>query len=191
MLCRKIRSALPSSGGATRSGVFGLGAMAQVGRFDEHASSDPAHDDQVRDIESISILGLRSVLCIPLKEREEVVGAIYLDNRLARRAFGDEDLRMLEAFADHVVVALRNSRLFAEAEQSRMSLEEARARVEALNEKLEAIVRGQSLELEELRDAFRTRKTLGTRHQYREIIGRMLPFSIRPSRLLPSGLIWK
>ena len=56
-------------------------------------------DERFRDVESISILGLRSVLAIPLHEQGDVVGAIYLDNRLQRRAFGPEDLRMLEALA--------------------------------------------------------------------------------------------
>jgi len=131
-----------------------------------------AEDERFRDVQSISMLGLRSVLCIPLRDRDAVIGAIYLDNRLARRAFGAEDLRMLEALADHAAVAVRNARLFAAAETARRELEESRRRVESLNERLEVIVRGQSMELETLRDAMRARETLGTKYDYREIIGR-------------------
>ena len=131
-----------------------------------------AEDERFRDVQSISMLGLRSVLCIPLRDRDAVIGAIYLDNRLARRAFGDEDMRMLEALADHAAVAVRNARLFAAAEVGRRDLEESRRRVEALNERLEVIVRGQGMELEQLRDAFRARETLGSKYDYREIIGR-------------------
>jgi transcriptional regulator with GAF, ATPase, and Fis domain len=131
-----------------------------------------AEDERFRDVQSISILGLRSVLCIPLRDRDAVVGAVYLDNRLARRAFGDEDMRMLEALADHAAVALRNARLFSANDATRRELEESRQRVEALNERLEKIVRGQSMELEHLRDAIRARETLGTKYDYREIIGR-------------------
>ena len=140
-------------------------------------------DERFRDVQSISILGLRSVICVPLRERDTVLGAIYLDNRLQRRAFGPEDLRMLEALADHAAVALRNARLFAEAEGSRVELLEARERVEALNSRLEQIVRGQSMELEELRGAFRARTTLDTKYDYKEIIGRS-PAVIKTLRLL-------
>jgi transcriptional regulator with GAF, ATPase, and Fis domain len=142
-----------------------------------------AEDERFRDVQSISILGLRSVLCIPLRDRELVVGAIYLDNRLARRAFGNEDLRMLEALADHAAVAVRNARLFAAAGVTSRELDESRRRVEALNERLETIVRGQSMELETLRDAFRARETLGTKYDYREIIGRS-PAILQTLRLL-------
>jgi transcriptional regulator with GAF, ATPase, and Fis domain len=131
-----------------------------------------AEDERFRDVQSISILGLRSVLCIPMRDRDAVIGAIYLDNRLARRAFGNEDMRMLEALADHAAVAVRNARLFAAAEVTRKELEESRKRVEALNERLEVIVRGQGMELEQLRDAFRARETLGTKYDYHEIIGK-------------------
>ncbi len=140
-------------------------------------------DEKLRDVESISILGLRSVLAIPLRERDEIVGALYLDNRLARRAFGDDDLRMLDALADMAAVALRNARLFAAAEKTRGELVEARARVESLNERLEAIVRGQTLELEQLRDAIRVRQSLGTKYEYKEIIGRS-PAVVQMMRLL-------
>ncbi len=129
-------------------------------------------DERFRDVQSISILGLRSVICCPLRERDEVVGVIYLDNRLARRAFGPGDLRMLEALADHAAVALRNARLFGETESARAALEVSQARVQALNARLEQIVRGQSMELEELRGAFRARQTLETKYDYKEIIGR-------------------
>ncbi len=129
-------------------------------------------DERFRDVQSISMLGLRSVICVPLREHDQVVGALYLDNRLARRAFGPADQRMLEALADHAAIALRNARLFAEASSSRVELVEAQARVEALNGRLEQIVRGQSIELEELRGAFRARQTLETKYDYSEIIGR-------------------
>ncbi len=140
-------------------------------------------DERFRDVQSISILGLRSVICVPLREHDDVVGAMYLDNRLQRRAFGPPDLRMLEALADHAAVALRNARLFAETEASRAELLEARERVVALNSRLERIVRGQSLELEELRDAFRTRSSLDTKYDYTEIFGRS-PAILETLRLL-------
>jgi transcriptional regulator with GAF, ATPase, and Fis domain len=140
-------------------------------------------DERFRDVQSISILGLRSVISVPVGDRDDIVGAIYLDNRLARRAFDKYDLRMLEALADHAAVALRNARLFADGEKSRAELVESRARVEALNGRLESIVRGQSVELEHLRDAFRARDTLDTKYDYREIIGRS-PAILQTLRLL-------
>ncbi|MCE9638282.1 MAG: sigma 54-interacting transcriptional regulator [Planctomycetes bacterium] len=140
-------------------------------------------DERFRDVESISILGLRSVLAIPLRERDEVVGAIYLDNRLQRRAFGPDDLRMLEALADHAAVALRNARLFERLARQREEIEASRRRVEDLNGRLEQIVRGQTVELEHLRDAVRAREVLGTKYDYKEIVGRS-PAVLQTLRLL-------
>jgi transcriptional regulator with GAF, ATPase, and Fis domain len=140
-------------------------------------------DERFRDVESISILGLRSVLAIPLRERDVVVGAIYLDNRLQRRSFGPDDLRMLEALADSASVALRNARLFERLEGQRRELDESRRRVEALNARLEGIVRGQGVELENLRDALRVRESLATKYDYKEIVGRS-PAILQAMRLL-------
>jgi diguanylate cyclase (GGDEF)-like protein len=52
----------------------------------------------------------RSVVAVPLRTSERVVGVIELINALAEREFTDDDLSILEAFADFAAVAIQNAR---------------------------------------------------------------------------------
>jgi diguanylate cyclase (GGDEF)-like protein len=52
----------------------------------------------------------RSVVAVPLRTGQRVLGVIELINALAEREFTDEDLSTLEAFADFAAVAIQNAR---------------------------------------------------------------------------------
>lgn len=52
----------------------------------------------------------RSVVAVPLRAGERVLGVIELINALAEREFSEEDLAILEAFADFAAVAIQNAR---------------------------------------------------------------------------------
>jgi signal transduction histidine kinase len=57
------------------------------------------------------ILGLRSIMCVPLISRGETIGAIYVENRSIRGRFGEEDLPPLILFGNQAAVAIENARL--------------------------------------------------------------------------------
>ncbi len=129
-------------------------------------------DERFRDIQSISVLGLRSVLCLPFRMRDQVRGVLYIDNRLQKGVFNGQDLRMLEALADHAAAAIERARLFQSLQERSAELAEARARVERLNQRLQAEVHSQEAELEEARETLRLReRELQTKYDYRSIIG--------------------
>jgi GAF domain-containing protein/ActR/RegA family two-component response regulator len=71
----------------------------------------------------IARVGYRSVLSVPLALKGAVVGALSVGDR-AGRIFDDEEIRLAQTFADHAGVALRNARLYAEAERRRREAEE-------------------------------------------------------------------
>ena len=81
--------------------------------FTADAQSDPRFSDQ----DSVVSLSLRSILCIPLKAKESVVGIVYVDNRLRAGTFQPADLYALRAFADQVAIAIENARLFQDLQQ--------------------------------------------------------------------------
>lgn len=56
-------------------------------------------------------LKVRSVLCVPLSVREEVIGAIEVVNRLEGR-FTEDDLNLLSSIAASVAIAIENARLY-------------------------------------------------------------------------------
>jgi transcriptional regulator with PAS, ATPase and Fis domain len=129
-------------------------------------------DERFRDIQSISVLGLRSVLCLPFRMRDRVRGVLYIDNRLQKGVFSGQDLRMLEALTDHAAAAIERARLFKSLQEKSEELEESKIRVERLNKRLQTLVHSQEAELEETREALRVReRELQTKYDYRSIIG--------------------
>jgi phosphoserine phosphatase RsbU/P len=70
---------------------------------------------------SIITLGLRSILCVPLKIKASTFGAIYVDNPLQSGAFTQDDLELLSAIASNAAIAIENARLYQVAiEKGRM-----------------------------------------------------------------------
>ncbi len=82
-----------------------------------NAQADPRFSSQ----ESVIGYNLRSILCVPLRFREQVTGVIYADNRIRAGLFGDSDRDLLAAFADQAAIAIENARLF---EQVKLQLEQ-------------------------------------------------------------------
>ncbi|MCB0259392.1 MAG: sigma 54-interacting transcriptional regulator, partial [Calditrichaeota bacterium] len=62
---------------------------------------------------SIIRLGIKSVLCVPLVSRNQVLGAVYLDRRDQANPFRESDLLFLLSFARQIVQGLEISREIA------------------------------------------------------------------------------
>ncbi|MFN7976076.1 MAG: sigma 54-interacting transcriptional regulator [Acidobacteriota bacterium] len=92
-----------------------------------NASLDPRFSAQ----KSIVLHGILSIAAVPLRIRDRIAGAIYLDHRKTPDYFTDKDLRFLQAFADQAAIAIENARLYRE-------LREALDRVSAENRVLRA-----------------------------------------------------
>jgi len=123
-------------------------------------------DERFQGTASVDTLGLRSLLCVPLRIKDRSLGTVYLDNRLHKGVFSDEDLRLLETLADQAAIALENADLVRD-------LKASKEEVEALNRALSERVRSQSVELSEVRRILTSsRDELRTRHRYEDIIGR-------------------
>ncbi len=57
---------------------------------------------------------IRSLICVPMILRDEIVGVLYHDNRLLSSAFKESDLELLYYFAAQAAFALDNSRAYKE-----------------------------------------------------------------------------
>jgi GAF domain-containing protein len=78
--------------------------------------------------------GFRSVVAVPMRRESEPIGAILV-GRPAVGAFPDEQIGLLQAFADQAVIAIENVRLFRELQEKNRALTTAHARVtEALDQ---------------------------------------------------------
>src|SRR5215208_1055486 len=74
-----------------------------------NAREDPRFGGQ----ESIIAFNLRSILCVPLRVKSELIGVIYTDNRIRTGIFSEADRELLLAFANQAAVAIENARLFS------------------------------------------------------------------------------
>lgn len=68
-------------------------------------------DRDVIDVTSVKARRVVSILSVPLRLRGEVHGVLYLDHRVTRDAFSEEDLPILRPFADQAALALETCRL--------------------------------------------------------------------------------
>ncbi|KPL04444.1 MAG: hypothetical protein AMJ90_00940 [candidate division Zixibacteria bacterium SM23_73_2] len=73
----------------------------------------------------------RSVLCVPLKSKEQVLGAIYLENADTDSIFSSEDANLLISLAERIAQAVENNLLLSELKHSQEKL------LEDLREKFE------------------------------------------------------
>jgi diguanylate cyclase (GGDEF)-like protein len=58
---------------------------------------------------------VRSILCVPLKVDDDVIGVINITNRQHERPFGPEDEHIMEALANQAAVAIARTRLYEAA----------------------------------------------------------------------------
>lgn len=101
----------------------------------DNATSDPRFQGQ----KSIVGFSLRSIMAVPLKVRDDLIGVVYCDNRIFAGVFKEQDLRMVADFANQSAIAIENARLI---EAARARLAEVRETSDLLQNVLGSIVNG-------------------------------------------------
>ena len=92
-------------------------------------TSDAQEDSRFMGRQSVMSLGLRAILCAPLKVKDKLLGAIYVDNRIHAGLFSEQDLELLSAIASSAAISIENARLYQVAvEKGRMERELQMAR---------------------------------------------------------------
>ncbi len=90
-------------------------ALHYVMRTQETVLLDDASADDVysRD-EYVERKRSRSVLCLPIVKQKELVGALYLENNLARFAFTPDRVAVLQLLASQAAISLENATLYSD-----------------------------------------------------------------------------
>ena len=125
-------------------------------------TDDAGADERFRGGKSVHAMSLRSVLCVPVRSSEGVLGALYVDNRFQRGRFTERDTAWLGAFADFVAIALTNAGLQAQ-------LEERNRQLEAERERVGELLRGQAEQIDRLSE--QVRRAQGVREQRYPYVG--------------------
>lgn len=84
-----------------------------------NAQEDPRFVDQ----SSVILHNLRSILCVPLIVKDEIIGVIFSDNKSQAGKFGNMDQNLLMGIAHQAAVAIQNANLFEQLKQSNIELQ--------------------------------------------------------------------
>jgi len=75
-------------------------------------TSDAQRDRRYSKQKSIMELNLKSIMCVPMKSKEKIIGILYLDNSSEKSIFLESDLRLFEVFAGQAAIAIENAKLY-------------------------------------------------------------------------------
>jgi adenylate cyclase len=82
-------------------------------------AKDALYDPRLGSSGSIQLMNVRSFMCAPLWNRDEVIGVLYCDNPRSRK-FHDDELEVFAAVCNYAAVAIEHSRLSGQlAEETR------------------------------------------------------------------------
>lgn len=104
----------------TLSVPIGHGISGRVAQTGEVIRIEDAHNDprwEGRSYDQETGFTTRSILCVPIRTRERVVGVVQVLNRRGG-PFTDEDQQLLEALASMGAVAIENARLYEHLEEN-------------------------------------------------------------------------
>lgn len=144
---------------------------------------DAMNDERFSLSLSVHKLKLRSIVCVPLRVKEDVIGAIYLDNRLQRGAFSEKTIDLLQAFVDQTAIAISNARAIdglkkstAALRKSHDALQLSQQEIEALNRQLKDALSLKEVELSQAKSSLASQQAaLELKYRYDEIVGRSAP----------------
>src|SRR5258708_18188217 len=95
--------------------ILKMVAQQQVALMTSNALEDP----RLLGGKSIAIHGIRSAMCVPLWNRQHVIGAVQVDSPIHIGRFTEEDLDLLTALANFAAVAIERAQLSEKVEQER------------------------------------------------------------------------
>jgi signal transduction histidine kinase len=81
-------------------------------------TTDAQNDPRFSQQQSVVYYALRSVMCAPLRARNQIIGVIYVDNRAQTNLFTGDDLSLLNTFATQAAIAIENARLYTLTDQA-------------------------------------------------------------------------
>ncbi len=169
---------------------FSRSIADDVGRTGKAVISTSAQEDQRFDaFQSVENLKLRSVLCVPFRLRDRVIGVLYLDHRFRKGAFTRKELELVESFADPAAIAIENARLYEENQRNQEELIERQREVDELNAILRSNLEEKEIELARFRSHAPQKAEFG--FDYSFIIGdspRMLEIFQLLERVIPADV---
>lgn len=83
-------------------------------------TSDAMFDERYKEGASVQLHNIRSVLCVPLRGQEMILGAIYIDSLATTGVFKEFDLELATAISTQGAIAIERHRLTQAVEETFM-----------------------------------------------------------------------
>lgn len=122
-------------------------AMGAIRKNEAIVTRDASGDERFKSLESVVLLGLKSVLCSPVRSKKGAIGVIYLENRSRPDAFASSSTEMISAFADQAGIAIENARLTENYKTAERNLRKELSETSIHLDKLNSEVKRQSFDL--------------------------------------------
>lgn len=74
-------------------------------------TSDAKSDPRLKESQSVVMFNLLSILVVPIKRIDRIIGVIYVDTQTNRNIFDDKSLEFLTAFSNLAALSIENARL--------------------------------------------------------------------------------
>ncbi len=87
--------------------------------------SDTSQDESFSRRDSVVNFNIHSLICVPMRLKEKVIGTVYVDSRsdaVSAMSFSEIDAEFLEAFANLATIAIENARLHLKLKQENLYL---------------------------------------------------------------------
>ena len=91
---------------------------------------DAEADQRFGGSQSVAALQLRSILAVPFRVKDRIVGTLYLDHRFRRSAFDEAAVDVVRELADIAAVAIENARLTRENRNRQEEIRDLNAKLE-------------------------------------------------------------
>jgi transcriptional regulator with GAF, ATPase, and Fis domain len=100
-----------------------LGALEHVSKNDGILATGDALADPILGVrESIRRIRIRSLVNVPIRDNDTVIGALYMDHRQQTDLFGEEERLFLQFIAEMAAIGIQNARRYEAAREEAESL---------------------------------------------------------------------
>lgn len=111
--------------------------------------NDAARDGSFTNDPYIMLREPKSILCLPIRHQDTLMGLLYLENNLIPAAFSEQRIEILTILLSQAAISLENARLFAERKAVEKTLKQYTAELERSNLELQNFAYISSHDLQE------------------------------------------